>query len=340
MAKWQVLTTDVWGFMLPCQYEKEQLESMDCELIFGRYRSTTELIQHAKYADILLNFELPLRRETIEQLPNCKLIVRYSIGVDDIDIKTATERGILVANTPTYCVEDVSDHAISLLLACARFLFFLDRDVRASRWAELWADGLPPYHARRINKCTVGLIGFGRIGQAMGRKCKALGMQVLAYDPYVNLEVGRRLGISLVGLSTVVRDADFVSVHVPLQPETRHIVNEELLLQMKPTAYLINTSRGGVIDEPALITALSERKIAGAGLDVFSKEPPDSDNPLFRLDNVILTPHFASVTIESTMDIRREAMKAVGAFCRGEWPDSVVNSQVQTKISLIHLQSP
>jgi D-3-phosphoglycerate dehydrogenase len=332
MARWQVFMTDSWDFMVPYDYEQLELSALACDLLIGGCRSGEEVIEFARGADILLNNNMPLERSVIEALPQCKMIVRYSVGVDTIDVDAATECGVIVANAPLYCVDEVSDHALALLLALARGIGPLDRGVRTSRWREWGPVISPPAH--RLRTCVVGLIGLGHIGRAMAKKCRALGMRVLAFDPYVGEDVARRLDVQLVELGRVAREADFVSIHAPLLPGTRHLVGETLMRQMKATAFLINTSRGAIVDEMALCRALDEGWIAGAGLDVLTREPPDPANPLLQSDRVLLTPHFGSISPESTEDLRREVVEAVAALRSGSWPASVVNPQVKPRIVL------
>jgi D-3-phosphoglycerate dehydrogenase len=236
--------TDVWDYMSPYDYERERLEAAGCRLELGQCQNAVELVEQARGADVLLNNALPIGSDALGSLPNCKMIVRYSIGVDTIDVAAATRQGVIVANAPTYCVEEVSDHALALLLACARGLRIQDQGVRALRWNQLSMAQLFP--ARRLSSCTVGLVGIGHIGRRVAAKCRALGMRVLANDPYVTEAEASRVGVSLVDLLTLAREADFVSVHVPLLPGTRHLISAAFLEQMKRTAYLSSTPAAGL----------------------------------------------------------------------------------------------
>jgi D-3-phosphoglycerate dehydrogenase / 2-oxoglutarate reductase len=332
MQRWRVFMTDVWDLMLPYDYEREQLEAVGCELELGRCQNAVEVVEQAREADVLLDNGLPIGSDAIASLPRCKLIVCSLIGVDSIDVAAATRHGVIVANAPTYCVEEVSDHALALLLACARGLKVLDQGVRAQRWSELSL--VRPFPARRLSTCTVGLVGLGRIGRRVAAKCTALGIRVLASDPFVTEVEALKCGAALVELMTLAREADFVSVHVPLSPGTRHLIGAEFLGQMKPTAYLVNTSRGALVDEAALCRALKEGSIAGAGLDVMSEEPPDPRNPLLALDNVVLTPHSGWFSPDAVADVRREVVRAVIELRQGVWPASAVNRETKPKLEL------
>jgi D-3-phosphoglycerate dehydrogenase len=333
MAVWKVFVIDA-----PDQetysFESRELAAVGCQLKLGHCRRADEVLAQAWDADILFDRDLSLGRDVMEALQQCKMIVQYGVGVDHIDVAAATDCGIIVANAPSYCIEEVSDHALALVLACARGLGPMDRGIRASRWKE-WG-WVMPWPARRLCRCTLGVIGLGRIGRAMARKCLALGMQVIAYDPYVPSNVGREPNVNLVELLEVARQADFVTLHIPLVPETHHLIDEAFLRTMKPTAFLINTSRGAVVHETALCRALEEGWIAGAGLDVLEEEPPQSNHPLLRLENVVLTPHFAAASLESTWDRRREVVEAVTALRSGFWPATVVNPEVEPRVALCH----
>ncbi|HJX70126.1 MAG TPA: C-terminal binding protein, partial [Dehalococcoidia bacterium] len=260
--------------------------------------SEEELIATAQDADAIITIPMNqlFPRRVIERLNKCRIISSPGIGYEGIDLAAATERGICVTNVPDYCLEEVSDHAMALLLACARKLFRLDKAVKEGKWDSLEKPQIrnkiwPPMF--RIRGQTVGLIGFGRIPRALVPKAKGFGLRVIAHDPYAPPGIAEELGVELVDLDRLLRESDYVSVHAALTAETKHMLGLEQFKKMKPTAYLINAARGPLIDETALYTALSEGYIAGAGLDVMDPEPPSLDNPLFKLDNVIFTAHSA-----------------------------------------------
>lgn len=276
---------------------------------------------------MLLNLALPISRAVMAALPDCRLVVRWGVGYDTIDVAAATQLGIAVSNCPTWCTEDVSDHAVALILNSVRKMAWLDQQVRAGRWP--WQEYRPIH---RLRGQTLGLVGFGRIGGATGRKMSALGLRLLAYDPYLDPPHIRARGAEPVELDVLMATADIVSVHIPLLPTTFHLIGERELRRMKPTAYLINTSRGAVIDEGALVRALSKGWIAGAGLDVFEQEPLPPESLLRTMPNVVMTPHSAGYSEEAVADWRREMCDIVSTWFAGGWPESVVNPEVRSRL--------
>jgi len=268
----------------------------------------------------------------MEALPKCQAIVRYGIGYDTVDVDAATDNGILVVNIPDFCWEEVSNHAIALLLACAKKLVILNNAVKQDSWGAS-AQAVRPMV--QIHGQTLGLVGCGHIGRMTARKAHCFGLEVIGYDPYVDESVAEEHGITLVNLPELLKESDFVSLHTFLSEETRHLIGEEELRQMKPSAYLINTARGSVVDEPALIKALQEKWIAGAGLDVFEKEPADPDNPLFKMDNVVATPHSASYSDVAFKRLRTSVGQEAARVLSGQWPKSVVNKTVKPKLNLV-----
>jgi len=249
-------------------------------------------------------------------------------------VDAATERGICVTNVPDYCLEEVSDHTMALLLACARKLLPQDKAVREGKWDTLERpriryDIWPPMF--RVRGQTLGLIGFGNVARALVPKAQGFGLRVIACSPHVGDDVVAGLGVEPVDLDRLLRESDYVSVHTALNAGTTHILGLEQFRQMKRTAYLINTARGGLIDEGALYTALSEGYIAAAGLDVMELEPPPSDNPLFKLDNVVFTAHSAHYSDASALELRRRPVEEVVRALRGELPYNLVNPEVKEK---------
>jgi len=226
----------------------------------------------------------------------------------------------------------VSNHAIALLLACAKKLVLLNKYTKEGRWAEGKRTQAPMVS---IHEQTLGVIGCGNIGRITARKAQCFGLRVLGYDPYVDKSLAKEYGITLVSLPRLLKEADFISVHTLLDEKTRHLIGEKEFKQMKPTAYFINTARGSVVDEPALIKALQEKWIAGAGLDVFEKEPIDSDNPLLKMDNVVVTPHSASYSDAASKRCRISVGQETARVLSGKWPKNVVNKTVKPKVSLV-----
>ncbi len=314
-------------------YEKACFEPLGIELILQKAETEDEIIGLAPGARVILTEGLatPMTRRVIETLDDCWAIGRYGIGVDSIDLEAATDHGIIVFNTADYCVEEVSDHAAALLLAAARRVVRLDRHVQNGGWS------LPDskdWGLRRLSQLTLGLVAFGNIARCLARKMSGFGMTILAYDPYISSEAAAESGVELVPLERLLKESDLISVHTPLNAETRHLIGEAELRQMKPSALLVNTSRGGVIDPDVLIHALKEGWIAGAALDVTEPEPPPEDSPLRGIENLILTPHQAASSAESWKDVRTSVVDAVSSLVQGHWPAFPVNPKVEPKVSL------
>jgi D-3-phosphoglycerate dehydrogenase len=292
--------------------------------------SDDEVIQGAQEADIYLAYKFKVTPRVIAALPRLRLLMSSGSGYDHIDIRAATEHGVIVTNAAAYNVEDVAEHALTLILACGRKLRALERLSRQGNWQ--CGSLVQPTH--RFVGQTVGLIGFGKIGRALAWRLKALGFRVLVYDPYLPVQEIIQLGGELAGLQEVLVQSDFISLHLRVTDETLHMLNEARLRAMKPTAFLINTSRGAVVDEAALVRALQEGWIAGAGLDVLEQEPPDLDNPLLAMDNVMVTGHAAGTSVEGIQNWQGEWRKVIEAFVAGRWPINVVNPEVQPKVPL------
>ena len=292
------------------EIERKVLNEIKPELVLAHCHTEDEVIEVAKDTDGIINQYAPITRRVIESLKRCKVIARYGVGVDNIDVEAATEHKIIVANVPDYCVDEVSTHAMALILACARGITLLDR----KRMEKIWDFTLAKPLFRTQGK-TLGLFGLGRIARMVVQKASGFGFKIIAYDPYVS-KVDK--GIELVKFSQLLSDSDFVSIHTPLTDETRHSFGENELKAMKKTSYLINTARGPIIDEKALYKALKERWVAGAALDVMEKEPPDLKNPLLKLDNLIITPHVSFYSEESYVELKIKTAKAVLSVLKGE----------------------
>ncbi len=270
-------------------------------------------------------------RRVIENLNKCRLIALTGIGYDNVDIAAATEKGICVANNPRYCLEEVSDHAMALILACSRKLYQLLPDVKRGKWSTQadYLNALKPLH--RLSGQTLGLIGFGNIARALVPKARAFGFKIIAYSPHVPSALFEKLQVEPVELDRLLQESDFVSMHTALTAETKHMMGLGQFKKMKPTAYFINTARGELVDERALYAALSEGLIAGAGLDVLDSEPPDSDSPLLKLNNVLITGHFAYYSEESREELFRWPWEEVARALQGKWPQGLVNLQVKER---------
>ncbi|SHE75671.1 D-3-phosphoglycerate dehydrogenase [Caldanaerobius fijiensis DSM 17918] len=311
------------------RYEEEVLKKAGIKLIPAQCRTEDELISACKDADGLLNQYAQITRRVIEALVKCRVIGRYGVGVNTIDMEAATDKGICVVNVPDYCVDEVSDHALALLLACARKVVLLNNSVKNGRW-----DYKISKPINRSRGKVLGIVGFGRIPRALAQKAKAIGFSLLVYDPYITSTDAEAYGAKLVELEELMAKSDFVSVHAPLTKQTYHMIGEKELSLMKPSAFIINTARGPVIDEEALIKVLKEGRIAGAGLDVLEEEPTPRDNPLLTMDNVIITPHVAWYSEEAEVELRTKAAQGVVDVLLGYWPKYLVNKDVKDKIQL------
>ena len=306
----------------------ETMASNNIEFVFEECETRAQLASCAGDADVVwvCGGSLIVDAESLADLPRCGALIRTGSGTDNIPIDAATERGIIVANTPEAFSDGVSDHTVGLLLAVVRQIAIQDRTVRTGIWDREVA--YPSWHLRGQ---TLGLIGFGHIARLVTRKLSGFEMTVLAHDPYVSADVMASHGVESASMEQVLSRSDFVSLHCPLLDETHHLIGERELRLMKPRAILINTSRGPVVDEPALIRALSERWIAAAGVDVLEQEPPAADNPLFSLDNAVITPHIAGYTDQSLDDSWRLSVETALDLARGRWPRSYVNHNVKPR---------
>lgn len=314
---------------MPLITEEKKILSKYADVQVAKSTDEDNLIVEARDADIIMVVYARITERIINSATKLRGIVRYGIGVDNIDLKAASRRRIPVANVPDYCIGTVADHAFALLLALNRKLLLADNIVRTGNWGA-WTSPSPKLMGIDLEGKTLGLIGIGKIGSAVAARAKGFGMKVIAYDPYIPKEVAERLGIELVNLETLLKSADFVSVHSPLTNETRGMIGERELKLMKKTAYIINTARGPIIQEEALYKALKNGWIAGAGLDVYTKEPPDRDNPLFKLENVVLTPHIAYYTQEAIWRLEMTAVEEAIRILQGQLPKNLVNKEAFT----------
>lgn len=303
--------------------EAAELARANAEVLPRVCHSEAEVVEAARQADGLLTFGVPLSEDTVAALSKCRAIITVSHGFNHIDVDAATEQGIPVSNT-YFCHNDVANHALLLLLACARKLTTLNAELQAGRWRRDMLEGMPPIYGQ-----TLGIVGFGHIGRAVARRAQAFDLTVIACDPFVDAEAMARAEVRKVELEELLARSDFVSLHAPFSAQTAHLLGEAGLRSMRPTAFLINTARGGLVDEVALVKALESGWIAGAGLDVFEQEPADPANPLLRLPNVVLTPHSAGTSMASYVNGRRLAAAAMAEALSGRWPANVVNPEVR-----------
>lgn len=305
------------------------------EIVDARPTSEDELISVAKDADAIMGGSRFFTPRVMAALPKCQLIVTYSVGFDNIDVDIATKNQIIIVNNPAveWCVEEVSNHALALLLACAKKLTILNDLVKQGRWSNT-RQVMPPMAP--IHGQTLGIVGCGNIGRMTARKAQSFGLKLIGYDPYADKGLVKKAGITLkTSLAEVLKESDFITVHALLNEETRHLIGEKEFKQMKPTAYFINTARGAIVDEPALIKALQEKRIAGAGLDVFEKEPMAPDNPLLKMDNVVVLPHSASYS-DAALEVQPiNPAQEVARVLNGKWPKNAVNEGMKPKVKLV-----
>lgn len=301
------------------EIEKRVLADVCPDLPWLHCRTEDEVIARCAGAEALLIQYAPLTRRVLESLKDCRVIVRYGVGVDTVDLRAAADLGIVVSNVPDYGTQEVSDHALALMLCLTRKIDVANAQVKHGVWDY---SRLRPIF--RFGEKTLGIVGSGRIGLAMAHKCRALGMRVLAHDPYV-APAALPDYVTLVGLERLLRESDVVSLHCPLTAETRHLLNEPSLRLMKPTAYLVNTARGHIVDEAALEKVLAEGRLAGAAFDVLGEEPGKADHPLFKYDNFLCTPHMAWHSTESAQELKRKAAEEARRVLLGEAPCYQVN---------------
>jgi D-3-phosphoglycerate dehydrogenase len=291
------------------------LKRVDPELRMAKSASADDILAVARDADAVLVTYAKLPGELLQELRRCKVIGRFGLGVDNIDIPAAARLGITVTYVPDYCLREVSDHAMALLLALARKIPFSNRLVQSGRWE------VPPIvPLRRLEGQVLGLVGFGNIPRALAPKAKAFGLRVITHDPYVSADVAKALGVENMSFEDLLGRSDFVSVHAPLLPATRGLMNAAAFARMKKGAFLMNTARGPLVDETALVAALDSGHLAGAALDVVTVEPLATDSPLLRRDNVILTPHTAFYSVEGLEELQTKCASDVARVLSGEKP--------------------
>jgi D-3-phosphoglycerate dehydrogenase len=312
----------------PPDWVEGKLAAHDIAWLARQYDTPEAALGVAHTADVVMiqSVRPLLNQAVIEQLELCRGIVRMGVGYDSVDVATATRRGIPVCNIPTYCTEDVADHVLALLMDVVRHISWHDRLIRSGGWART---SLPTAH--RVKGRTLGFIGFGHIARAVARQVSGFGMILLASDPYLDTETVARDGAQKVPLDDLLQRADFISIHPPLTDETYHLLSAREFNLMKEGVCIVNTSRGPVIDEVALIEALGAGKVAAAGLDVFEEEPLPPDSLLREFDNVVFTPHIASSTEESRVDLFWAACDLAIDLVKGIWPQTVVNPEVEGK---------
>lgn len=314
MSKCKVLLTDyAWADLT---IERDVLSQIDAELVVAPQHDEETLKTLAADAAAIMTCWAHVSAPIIEASRNCRIVARLGIGLDNIDVECCTQRGIPVTNVPDYCVREVAEHALALMFSLARNVAFFHHETKGGRY-DLQAARAP----RRWQGQTLGIVGFGHIGCALAQLAEANGLKVIVHTRTPAADAKQ------VDLPTLLQSSDFVSLHAPLTEQTQHLIGSHELALMKPTAFLINTARGGLVDHAALAAALRQEQIAGAGLDVQTPEPPDLTQPPYNDPRVIVTPHTAFVSVESLTELRRRAATQVLARLRGGTPENVVNPQ-------------
>ncbi|MCY1667525.1 C-terminal binding protein [Rhizobium sp. SL86] len=315
----KIIKTD--GMLTVEAEQMAYLAGMDVEFVEKTLLTEDALIAECADADALLVLREPITARVLAALPKLKVIGRFGVGLDTIDVEACTRAGVQVTNVPDSNLDEVSTHALAMILALVRRLKLYDTAVRNGRWKAL-ADG---EGITRPDRQTLGLIGFGQIGRLTARKAAAFGYRIAAYDPHMPADRIEAAGATPVSLDELIERSDIISLHVPFTPETSNIISRERIARMREGAILINVSRGGLIDEEALAEALTSGQIAAAGLDTLAAEPPSPDNPLLKLDNVLLSPHAAHYSTQSYAEVRSKVFADVAAVLRGETPRYPVN---------------
>ncbi len=338
MAKFKIVHTSAPPGA-PLEQERKGLaEFADCLVSYGNLTTPEQLIEHCHDADALLVPGAHFTREVIDHLEHCRALVRYGVGYDTIDVPAASDHNLVVVNIPDFCLPEVANHALALLLDCAKKITRQDKWMRTGAWGDRATGYRAPFLSPMgpIHGETVGLVGFGQIAREFHRRLVPLDVRVIAYDPYVPADRAAALGVEMMSLEDVMRQSDYISIHTPLLPETQHMINAAMIALMKPTAYLINTSRGPVVDEAALIAALQDGKIAGAGLDVFEVEPLPKDSPLMAMENVVLVPHTASYADMTFAIMHRRVGEEAARALRGQMPNTPVNPQIKPRLTWLN----
>ena len=325
-ARTVVITANIFPGM---DTEREVLAPLNVELVKHPCRNGEELAEAGKEAVALLVGNVRIDAEVLSHLPRCLAIVKPAVGVDNIDLEAATAAGVCVANVPDYGTDEVATHAMALLLNAIRYVDAEAAAVRGGRWQPK-----PPYPIQRSEGRTLGIIGFGRIGQSVARKAAGFDWRLLAWDPYLDDDEIRRGNAEPADFETLLAQSDFVTLHLPLTEETQGMIDASALAMMKPTAFLVNTARGGIVDSAALLQAVESGQIAGAAVDVVDEEPPPPDHPLYCTDRILVTAHVAWYSEQAFRDVRVKAVQEVARVLQGELPRNLLNPEVQPRYAL------
>lgn len=321
MNRWKVVISDYYYKNL--DQEKAILASVDAELLSYHCKTEDEVIQAAADCDALICQFAPITRRVIESLRRCKVIVRYAIGVDNIDLKAAEECGIIVCNVPDYSIDEVSNHVIALLLDCCKKLTYMAGQTKLGNTSYTMIEPLSRMEGR-----TLGLMGFGRIARVVARKMSGFGLNIIAYDPMMDTAAAQQLNVSPVSFQELLAQSDYISIHCPLTQETHHLFDRQIFEQMKPTVIFINTARGAIVKEEDMVAFLREHEFAMAGIDVTETEPVPTDHPLLKLNNAVVTPHVAWYSVESVLSLQRKVAEEIAGVLSGQPPRHPVNHPV------------
>ena len=320
----RVLITDyAWPNL---ELERAILDEVGAEIVVAPNGTSAEIVALAVDVDAILTCWKQVPSAALDVATQCRIVSRYGIGLDNIPVAHATELGMVVTNVPDFCLDEVAEHTLALLMSCGRRIVPHVEATRQGVWNQALARGMP-----RLRGQVLGLVGYGNIAQAVAERARALGLQVMAYTPRLAPDALSPWGRATNDLGELLATADYVSLHLPLTPATRGLIDANALAQMKPTAYLLNTSRGAIIDEGALLAALESGQLAGAALDVMGSEPPPADHPLLQHPRVIATPHVAFYSEAAIVDLATKAARHVAQALRGEVPNCVVNPTVLTQ---------
>ncbi len=313
------------------------IDDLEIDLLGRPSTTEDELIAAGADADALcVSTREAVTRRVLEHLPRTKVVSRYGVGLDNVDLDAAADAGIVVTHYPGYCTAEVADHALAMVLALNRRLVEQDRSLRAGAWVEFGpaTRSILRGPILALRELTLGIVGFGRIGQAVAERARPFGLRILAADPYQEPATMEAHGVEPVELDALLEHADIVTLHCPLTPETRGLIGSAALARMKPSAVLVNTARGPLIDLPALAAALDSGRLAGAGIDVTDPEPLPAGSPFYAMENVILTPHSAYYSERSVETVRRETLLEAVQVLRGKRPRTVANPAVLDRVHL------